>query len=476
MREAPVIVWFRRDLRVTDNPALREAAESGQKVLPLYILDEETGERPMGDAGRWWLHGSLEALAALLKMRNAELILRRGEAARVLDDVIAETGATAVFWNRLYEPATIARDTAIKTALEARGIEARSFNASLLHEPWTIATKSGAPYRVFTPFWRACLAAAPPPKPVPAPATLHSAIAESELLADWCLLPTTPDWAEGLRACWTPGEAAAQASLDAFLGEKLTAYRMARDMPAVRGTSRLSPHLHFGEIGPGQIWHAALACCETSASLDRFLAELGWREFCHHLLFHFPHMHERNLRGEFDLFSWRKDHAALRAWQRGMTGFPIVDAGMRELWQTGFMHNRVRMITASFLVKDLLLDWREGEAWFWDTLVDADLAANAANWQWVAGCGADAAPYFRVFHPVLQGETFDAGGGYVRRFVPELAALPDAYLHKPWLAPADVLAQAGVTLGKSYPHPIVDHAKARKRALEAFAALRAPLP
>lgn len=473
---APAVVWFRQDLRLADNPALAAACQGDRPVTALYVLDEAgEGDWPLGGASRWWLHHSLAALDAALRERGGRLVLRRGEAASVLSEVARETRAGSVFWNRRYEPAAVARDTAVKAALQAEGVAARSFNAALLFEPWTIRTGAGEPYRVFTPFWRACLQAPAPPAPAAAPARIAAPAVEarSEVLADWRLTPGAPDWAGGLRAAWTPGEAAAQARLEAFLQGALDGYGQDRDRPDRPGTSRLSPHLHFGEIGPRQVWAAVQALGGGTADAQKFLQELGWREFCHHLLFHVPTLPQASFREAFDAFPWADDPAGLDAWRRGRTGYPVVDAGLRELWTTGWMHNRVRMIAASFLVKHLLQDWRAGQAWFWDTLVDADLANNAASWQWVAGSGADAAPYFRIFNPVLQGEKFDPDGAYVRRWVPELAALPAAWIHKPWAAPAQVLERAGVRLGAAYPRPVVDHAAARERALAAFAGLKA---
>ncbi len=468
MADNPVIFWFRQDLRLTDSPALVEAVESGAPIIPLYILDDATPETwSMGGASRWWLHRSLESLGKSLEKIGARLLLRRGRAAEIIPQLTEEIEASAVFWNRCYEPYAIARDTRIKKSLTDRGADARSCNASLLFEPWEIATRSGGPYKVFTPFWRACLNAAPRPEPVPAPESLAAPEARpaGDRLEDWKLLPTNPDWAKEFRDDWTPGEAGAQARLADFLEHRLTGYADGRDRPDRSQTSRLSPHLHFGEIGPRQLWHAVDRGRPES---DKFLSEIGWREFCHHLLFHCPSMPSDNLRPAFDSFPWREDPAGLRTWQRGMTGYPIVDAGMRELWRTGWMHNRVRMIAASFLIKDLLIDWREGERWFWNTLVDADLANNAAGWQWVAGSGADAAPFFRIFNPVAQGEKFDPDGAYVRRYVPEIADLPDRWIHRPWEAPEAVLSEAGIQLGTTYPMPVVDHKTARRRALDAF--------
>lgn len=465
---ATSLVWFRNDLRLADNPALTAALASG-RVVPVYVLDTETeGVRAPGAASRWWLHHSLASLDASLRALGSRLILRHGPAEAALADVAAACGATSVHWNRLYDAGARARDSRIKESFKARGVAAESHKASLLFEPWEVATQAGLPFKVFTPFWRACRALPPPGAPLPAPKALPAPEAwpTSDRLADWKLLPTAPDWAGGLRARWTPGEAAAAARVGAFLDGTLAAYRTARDLPAIEGTSRLSPHLAFGEISPRQIWRAATGVGQ-SAAVDKFLAEIGWREFGYNLLFHFGDLAERNFRPEFDGFPWREDTDALDAWQRGRTGYPIVDAGLRELWTTGWMHNRVRMIVASFLAKDLLIDWRHGERWFWDTLVDADPASNATGWQWVAGSGADAAPYFRVFNPVLQGEKFDPAGDYVRRWVPELAALPAEFIHRPWTAPRP--PRAGL-----YPARIVDHAVARDRALEAFRTIRKP--
>ncbi len=478
---APVILWFRRDLRLSDNPALSAAAATGDPVIPLFILDEESdGIRPFGGASRWWLHHSLASLAGGLADLGTPLILRRGPADAVLHTLIAETGAKGVFWNRLYDAASIRRDTQVKKALQDSELIAESFNGTLLHEPWTIETKTGKPYSVFTPFWKAILALGDPGSLEP---PVDSLIAPDEPVAgdtldSWNLLPTRPDWASGLRDTWQPGEDAAQERLRAFHGTALPGYANGRDVPGTMGTSRLSPHLHLGEISPRQVWHATRfrADAEGSNTISKaaqsYLREIGWREFNHHLLFHFPTLPTDNVNRRFDDFPWTDDPKALGAWQRGLTGYPIVDAGMRELWQTGWMHNRVRMVVASFLVKHLRLHWRQGEEWFWDTLVDADPANNAGNWQWVAGCGFDAAPYFRIFNPILQGEKFDEDGRYVRRWVPEVAGLPDKFLHKPWEAPAKVLQDAGLRLGETYPTPIVDHKAARQAALDAYGALK----
>jgi deoxyribodipyrimidine photo-lyase len=474
-RSSPILVWFRRDLRLEDNPALAAAAKTQRPLLAIYILDEDPHHRwSLGAASRWWLHHSLAALARALSAKGLKLILLRGPAERELAAVISRSGAHAVYWNRCYEPVGAERDSKLASSLALAGVETKSFNAGLLFEPWTIRTKTGDFYRIFTPFWKACLTGPSPGKPATLPKQL--AIFEGNFKGDdlpnWELLPDKPDWAGGLRTSWTPGEASAHTRLEEFVRTILPKYARDRDLPAVSGTSRLSPHLHFGEISSRQIWYAATHGTDRSAKPDRFLSELGWREFSYHLLFHCPALPERNLKTEFDQVPWLEDSQALRAWQAGQTGYPMVDAGMRELWHTGWMHNRVRMVTASFLVKHLLLPWQIGAAWFWDTLVDADLANNSANWQWVAGSGVDAAPYFRILNPVLQGERFDPEGSYVRKWVPELRRLPNHWIHKPWMAPQAELADAGLSLGKTYPRPIIDHHQARQRALTAFSRIK----
>ncbi|MFC3069658.1 cryptochrome/photolyase family protein [Phenylobacterium soli] len=477
-----VLVWFRRDLRLADNPALAQAIATGEPILPLYVLDDEdAGCWAPGAASRWWLHGSLTALDADLKARSGGrgLALRRGSAERVVGDLARTAGVSAVLWNRCYEPWAVARDARLMMSLRQSGIAAISFNGSLLTEPGHFLNRQGEPYRVFTPFWRALRAQAEPVGASRPPERIDIAGAPSERLADWDLLPTRPDWAGGLRETWTPGEAGARARLKAFLAGAVFEYGDMRNRPDRSGTSRLSPHLHFGEISPWAVWRAVTTAGMArtgepfSAGVDTFLSELAWREFSAHLLFHFPDLPTKALKPEYDRVGWRHDRAGLEAWRRGRTGYPIVDAGMRELWATGWMHNRVRMIVASLLIKDLLIDWREGEAWFWDTLVDADLANNAASWQWVAGSGADASPWFRIFNPVTQGETFDPDGDYVRRWIPELAKLPTRAIHAPWTAGAADLAAAGVRLGDTYPRPIVDHAEARRRTLDAYAVTKA---
>ncbi|MFF1572390.1 cryptochrome/photolyase family protein [Leifsonia sp. NPDC058292] len=454
---SPAIVWFRDDLRVTDNPALSAAAGSGRPVVCVYVWDEESpGIRPPGGAARWWLHHSLIALGEELERLGARLLIRRGAAEQVIADLLGETDAALLFWNRRYGLAERTVDETIKSAARARGVEATSFGAALLFEPWTIRTGSDTPFSVYTPFWRACLSSPAPRKPLDAPNELAAGPRLSGLSVDELgLLPTHPDWAGGLRESWTPGEQSARASLDAFLSDEVADYKQNRDTPGIAATSRLSPHLRWGEISPHQVWHATSAArgagSRASAIAEgatTFLSELGWREFAYHTLFQHPQMATQNIHPEYDGFPWPRLHpAALRAWQEGRTGIPLVDAGMRELWHTGTMHNRVRMVVASFLTKNLLIDWRHGEQWFWDTLVDSDPASNPFNWQWVAGSGADAAPYFRVFNPELQREKFDPHGDYVRRWVPEWGT-------------------------DSYPEPIVDLGETRRAALAAYDVVR----
>lgn len=474
-QEPPVIVWFRRDLRLSDHAALCAAGD--RPVIPVYILDDGgDGPRAPGGAARWWLHHSLSALDAALRDIGSRLILRRGAPVRVLSDLAQETRAETVHCSRGYGPAG-AQESAVAEALEKKGIGMRRFAGTLLFEPETIAKQDGDPYRVFTPFWRACLAADEPPAPKPAPTSLIAPDAwpDSDALDDWELRPAKPDWSGGLRETWTPGEAGAAERAQDFLDEAVGAYKSDRDRPDKSGTSMLSAHLSFGEISPRQLWHAVHARAEGSpgAGASAFLRELGWREFCYHLLHHWPEIESEPFQPAYAAFPWREDEAALTRWQKGKTGYPFVDAGMRQLWHTGWMHNRVRMVVASFLVKHLLLHWRHGEAWFWDTLVDADMANNPAGWQWVAGSGADAAPFFRIFNPISQGEKFDPKGDYVRRWVPELADLPDKHLHAPWTADAETLKKAGIELGSTYPEPMVDHSAARKRALKAFEEVKA---
>ncbi|WP_287460494.1 deoxyribodipyrimidine photo-lyase [Sphingomonas sp.] len=474
--ERPVILWFRDDLRISDNPALNAAAATGRKIICIFVHDEESpGLRPLGGAARWWLHGSLEALDGDLRRRGAWLSIYRGRAQTIILALAAETNAAAIFWNRRYGGAERLLDETLKSALKERRIAAKSFNGHLLHEPWAIRTKAGQPFRVFSAFWRAAQDTGDPVPPLTAPAQLepfrgnHRKRLRAVTLADLSLEPSTPDWASGLRSSWQRGEQGAHDQLGCFLDKHFGNYAGFRDYPDRAATSRLSPYLRFGNISPRQLWHAAAAATHAEGhgtsyrNLEKFQTELGWREFSYHLLYRHPDLADRNLQPQFDAMPWRVDPQALRAWQTGRTGYPFVDAGMRELWHTGWMHNRVRMIVASFLVKHLLIDWRQGEQWFWDTLVDADPANNPASWQWVAGSGADAAPYFRVFNPVLQGEKFDPDGAYIRRWLPELSGLPSSSIHRPGELEA-------ITAG--YPERIVEHKRARARALEAYKNLR----
>jgi deoxyribodipyrimidine photo-lyase len=441
--ERPSIVWLRDDLRVADNPALVAAVHRGAPVVVVYVLDEESpGIRKLGGASRWWLHHSLVALAHSIGELGGRLLLRRGSAADEIPRLVSETDAAAVYWNRRYG-ASREIDARLKVALRAGGVQVSSFHANLLFEPWSVTNGTGSPFRVFTPFWKACLERPQPRDPLPAPTALTSPAVTSDTLDDWHLLPAGPDWTGGLAQRWRPGEATASGQLEHFSVDILPDYDR-RDEPAREATSHLSPHLRFGEISPFQVWHRVRAAMNsgTSKNAAKFLSELGWREFNWNILFHFPRLAEQNFRPEFDAFPWNEPHpATVEAWQQGRTGIPLVDAGMRELWQTGYMHNRVRLVTASLLVKNLLLDWRIGERWFWDCLVDADEASNAANWQWVAGSGADAAPYFRIFNPLVQAQKFDPDREYVNRWLPD-----------------DTL----------YPSPIVDLAQSRREALAAY--------
>jgi deoxyribodipyrimidine photo-lyase len=470
----PIIYWFRRDLRLSENSGFIAAATAGP-VVPVFIwADDEEGDWPLGAASKWWLHQSLASLAGALERLGGKLVVRRGRSHEELLAVARETDAEAVYYERRYEPAAIMRDTEVERKLAAAGLTSRGFAGALLTDPEQVRTKEGRPFRVFTPFWRA----AEPLIQITRAAAAPTAFSKAEQkvrsldLADLDLLPRV-DWTAGLRACWQPGEPGATKALAKLLRETVGTYSEKRDFPAIAGTSRLSPHLHFGEISVAAVWRELSAASRrrrgsSVEGIGMYLRQLGWRDFAYHVLANFPHTPAAALDPTMEWFPWASDAPALRAWQRGGTGYPIVDAGMRELWETGWMHNRVRMIVASFLVKDLLIDWRHGARWFWDTLVDADLANNTLGWQWAAGCGADAAPYFRVFNPVLQGEKFDASGDYVRRWVPELAKMESKWIHAPWLAPPLVLATAGVELGRSYPLPIVDHGEARERALQAL--------
>ncbi len=471
MSTQPTIVWFRLDLRLEDNPALDAALQKNVPIIPIYIFaTQEEGDWPSGGASRWWLHHSLECLSNELKALDLKLIIRTGNSENVLNDVIKSTQANAVFWNRCYDPAIIKRDAAVKENLLSHGVEAKSFNASLLFEPWTIFNKQKKPFQVFTPFWKTCMAMAEPEKPLPIIQNKHFKSVEVESLTvdSLGLLPKI-HWDNGIEATWKPGTTAAKKILAEFLSGAIYDYKNLRDRPDLPGVSRLSPYLHFGEISPRMIWYGIKQSCDIqNESVECYLRQIGWREFAYHLLYHFPQTPLKPLRSNFDHFPWVQNADQLKAWQKGKTGYPIVDAGMRQLWATGWMHNRLRMIVGSFLVKDLLISWLRGAEWFWDTLVDADLANNTLGWQWIGGCGADAAPYFRIFNPITQGEKFDPEGFFVRQWVPELTLLPNQWIHKPWETPPEVLKKCGIILGTTYPHPIVDHAEAREKALNVF--------
>lgn len=477
------IVWFRQDLRLNDNPALYSALKEDE-VIPIYIWDELLdGVLTLGGASKWWLHHSLQRLAESLSEYNLPLYLFNGDAEPVLKNVLHTTGANRVVWNRCYEPAAIERDTRLKRNLKELGVSVDSFNSNLLFEPWEVQNKSGSFFKVFTPFWKQCLTQIPQlfldtgslleeASPV---ATYNL---ESIILNDLNLLPANPNWADELKfeQLWTPGEGGAQVVFKNFLENHIVDYKDKRDFMSCNATSRLSAHLHFGEISPRQIWETCRELLprykENAKGIQCFLSEIGWREFSYHLLFHVPTLPFNPFKQEFNGFPWNKNDVYLKAWQQGKTGIPIVDAAMRELWQTGYMHNRARMIVASFLTKNLRIHWKKGADWFWDTLVDADMASNSASWQWVAGCGADAAPYFRIFNPVLQGEKFDVDGAYVKRWVPELSQLPSKYIHQPWGASKEILNDAGVVLGESYPKPIVDLKQTRDEALAAYEVIK----
>ncbi|RAN40524.1 deoxyribodipyrimidine photo-lyase [Hyphomonas sp. GM-8P] len=475
---APIIVWFREDLRLSDNPAVHAAAKQGRPIICLFIhMDGKNGERSLGGASRWWLDKSLKALSRDIEQLGGQLTVRAGDGSACLDKVINETGADTVYWSRRYGAAERETDAEVKAHLKDQGIDAKSFNARLLVEPWVLKTGSGGFYKVFTPYWKALRACYEAPEALPRPKDLSGPKVYSLAIDELGLHPEKPDWSTGFDAMWSPGEAGASKRLKAFLDAPIDTYPEERNLPGKDdGTSGLSPHLRFGEIGPAQIWRTVTSAMEAGHIGEdggwKFLSEIAWREFSYVLLYHEPDLAEANYNSDFDYMPWRTDKDALKAWQTGQTGYPIVDAGMRQLWKTGWMHNRVRMIVASFLTKHLLLHWRDGEEWFWDTLVDADPASNPASWQWTAGSGADAAPYFRVFNPITQGEKFDTDGAYVRGWCPEIAALPDKYLHSPWTADEQTLSQAGIKLGADYPNPLVQHKPARERALNAYETLK----
>ena len=471
MKKGTAIHWFRQDLRLSDNPALDSAAQY-ETLIPIYILDEvNSGEFKMGAASKWWLHQSLTKLNESL---DGKLLVYQGNPHEILNKLIEEQEVSYVTWNRCYEPWRIDRDKEIKRNFEDKNVAVESYSASLLWEPWTISKDDGTPYRVFTPFYKkGCLNSEEPRLPAGKVdlSNLYSEDLSSDSITDLNLLPTIK-WYKSFEGEWNPGEIGAEQNLNSFLDSGLLNYKEGRNFPSQEFVSRLSPHLHFGEISPTEVWYRAKTKEGISGiekSLAHFHSELGWREFSYYLLYHFPDLPNKNFQEKFDIFPWQENEEFLALWQKGNTGYPIVDAGMRELWQTGYMHNRLRMIVGSFLVKNLLIDWRFGERWFWDCLVDADLASNSASWQWVAGSGADAAPYFRIFNPITQGLKFDPEGEYTKKYVPELRNLPNKYLFSPWEAPENILADAGIELGKNYPKPMVDLKLSRETALEAFA-------
>ncbi len=465
---ALTIVWLHNDYRLRDNPALFHAAKSGP-VIPLVVWapDEDKAWAP-GGAHRWWIHHSLNSLAVDLESNGSTLVVRRGPSLDVIRSVAKETGAEKVYWNQRYEPALRTRDLKIEAALRDAGLAVKTFQSALLHDPDEVRTNAGNPYRVFTPFFKKFKSVVDVASPIGQPSFDSSPdFPDSLSIDDLGLLPKI-DWAEGIREQWSPGERAAHKRLEWFVDGAITAYDEHRNRPDMDGTSMLSPYLRYGELSARQIWTAVLNQHPDNDGAWSYLSEIGWREFSYHLLYHYPHTTEKPLNDRFASFAWSANEDHLKRWQRGTTGYPIVDAGMRQLWHIGWMHNRVRMIVASFLTKDLLIHWREGARWFWDTLVDGDLANNTQGWQWSAGSGADAQPFFRIFNPVSQGERFDSDGKYVRKWVPELSNLPDKYVHKPWEAPEDVLEDAGIRLGEDYPERIVEHSDARKRAMKVY--------
>ena len=469
-----IIFWFRQDLRIVDNPGLSKSLKS-DKVLPIYILDDtNSNDFAMGAASRWWLHNSLRELN---KNLDNKLSLYKGDPSEILESLSSRFNIKGIFWNRCYEPWRIERDKKIKSKFIEKDIIVETFNSALLWEPWEILKSDNTPYKVFTPYYRkGCLMSEAPRKPLSAP-NLNTLFEDKEnilQLDDLNLLPRIK-WYKEMEKLWEPGEKGAHKKLESFLSDGLLGYKEGRNFPSKKNVSQLSAHMHFGEISPNQVWHRAKLKKDLpriEKDLDHFLSELGWREFSYNLLFHFPELPKENLQKKFDNFPWIDNEILFDKWKKGLTGYPIVDAGMRELWQTGYMHNRVRMIVGSFLVKNLLLHWHKGEEWFWDCLIDADLASNSASWQWVAGSGADAAPYFRIFNPILQGKRFDPDGSYIKKFIPELEQLSSKYLFSPWEAPIEVLREANIELGSDYPEPIVDLIKSRDRALEAFSTIR----
>ena len=465
------VMWFRQDLRLADNPALTNALEDG-KTLPIFILDNvNSKEHVNGAASKWWLHHSLSKLNKSLKNK---LCFFRGNPIDILDEIHKQFEISNIFWSRCYEPWRIKRDKKIKKYFNDQNVNVNTFNGSLLWEPWNIAKKDGTPYKVFTPYYRkGCLNSDKPRMPLPAPnlSNLISIDNYDLKIEDLKLMPKH-NWYNNMSSLWSPGEEGALNKIEEFISNGLNNYKEGRNFPSNQNVSQLSPHLHFGEVSPNQVWYRAKTKegkLGIKKDLDHFLSELGWREFSFNLLYHFPFLPKENLQKKFDNFPWDNDKDKLKKWQKGLTGYPIVDAGMQELWQTGYMHNRLRMVVGSFLVKNLLLHWHHGERWFWDCLIDADLASNSAGWQWIAGSGADAAPYFRIFNPITQGQKFDPEGKYTRKYLPVLNDMPDKFLFNPWEAPEDVLRSAGVKLGENYPLPIVEIGSSRQKALEAFA-------
>tara|TARA_Y100000389_G_scaffold184451_1_gene202921 strand:- start:2880 stop:4322 length:1443 start_codon:yes stop_codon:yes gene_type:complete len=469
MTKKIAICWFRQDLRLYDNKALFEASKN-ENILPIYILDDENSKKyKIGSASRLWLHYSLKSLK---KSLGGKLSVYSGNPEEILVNILNRHEVEAIYWNRCYEPWRIKRDSKIKTHLKNLEIQVNTYNSSLLWEPWNIKKDDGTPYKVFTPFYRkGCLNAQEPSIPLSKPDRANYLFDKDQIgVVELNLLPRVP-WGKKLKTHWDIGEEGAHRRFDQFIEEGLSLYKEGRNIPAKPYVSRLSPHLHFGEISSNQLWHSVRSIGDNK-NIEHFCSELGWREFSYSQLFNNPRLPEKNLQSKFDFFPWNENETFLKAWQKGNTGIPMVDAGMRELWQTGYMHNRVRMIVGSFLVKNLRLHWHHGERWFWDTLVDADLANNSASWQWIAGCGADAAPYFRIFNPIMQGQKFDPNGDYVRQYIPEIAALPNKYLFNPWEASEDILSEASIELGSTYPKPIVDLKQSRELALSAFQSLK----
>lgn len=469
------LLLFRDDLRLSDHPALTEATRNGREVVCLLMLDEGGGVRPLGGAARWWLHGAIEALRQSLHSHKGDLLVLTGDAEDIVPRLVRHLKIEAVYGHYRYDAASTKIDDAVAKKLKADNIEFHRFHGSVLRRPGEVTTRSGQDFKVFTAFWREFREMGPVHAPLPVPKNMHFVKKPGlphgiEAMDEASLLPTRPNWAHSIAKSWTPGEEEAQRLLKDFVEHGVAVYNDQRNDPSKDATSHLSPYLHFGHISPRQIFHALSD--RKSRGVTRFESEIGWRDFAINNLFYNPKIGEQNLRNQFDDMAWRSDRDSLRLWQKGQTGIPIVDAGMRQLWRTGWMHNRVRMVVGSFLTKHLLIKWQEGEKWFWDTLVDADAASNAMNWQWVAGTGIDAAPYFRIFNPVLQGEKFDKKGLFVRTWVPELDKMPDKFIHHPWDAPPDVLSEAGVTLGKTYPKPCVDLKEGRARALTAFGRLK----